>query len=228
MNNDKKTTKPSGMKLAVLLTLLGVVVLAAIVILTNQPETQPAETAQMDISGQPTIGDEEAPVTVVEFGDFKCPSCKAWGEMIYPQLVEDYVETGDVKFSYINVLFHGEESTLASIAAESVYQQSPDVYWEFHKALYAEQPAQNHDALWVTPEKMLEIANDFPSIDQAQLEADMEQQATMEQVEIDEVLVEEAEVAQTPTIVVNGTTLDDPFDYEAIKALIEQELTGEE
>lgn len=224
----KNENKGSGLKVAVLVTVLAAVILAAIVILTNGQEAQPTETAQMDLSGQPIYGDGDAPVTVVEFGDFKCPSCKAWGEMIYPQLIDDYIDSGEVKFSYINVLFHGEESTLASLAAESVYQQSPDAYWDFHKALFAEQPAQNHDALWVTPEKVLEIASGFPSIDQAQLADDMEQQATMEQVEIDEALVEEAEVAQTPTIVVNGMKVEDPFDYEAIKALIEQELSGDQ
>lgn len=228
MKNNQKKAKPSGLKFAVLLTSLAVVILAAIVVLTNQQEAPAVETAQIDLSGQPILGEEEAPVTVVEFGDFKCPSCKAWGETVYPQLVQDYVDTGDVKFSYINVLFHGDESTLASLAAESVYQQSPDVYWDFHKALFDAQPEVNHDGAWITPEKILEVAAAYPSIDQEKLKADMEQQATMDAVEIDTALVEEAGVAQTPTIVINGQTLEDPFDYEAITELIEQELTGEE
>ncbi len=228
MNNNQKKAKPSGLKFAVLLTSLAVVILAAIVVLTNQQEAPAVETAQIDLNGQPILGEEEAPVTVVEFGDFKCPSCKAWGETVYPQLVQDYVDTGEVKFSYINVLFHGDESMLASLAAESVYQQSPDAYWDFHKALFAAQPEVNHDGAWITPEKVLEVAAAYPSIDQEKLKADMEQQATMDAVEIDTALVEEAGVAQTPTIVINGQTLEDPFDYEAIKELIEQELTGEE
>ncbi|WP_243463044.1 thioredoxin domain-containing protein [Mesobacillus boroniphilus] len=44
------------------------------------------------------------------------PACKAWSQNFYPQLVKDYVETGKVKFAYINVLFHGEESKLGSLA----------------------------------------------------------------------------------------------------------------
>lgn len=223
---DKKN-KPSGMKFAVLMTSLAIIILVAIVILTNQQETKPVETAQIDITGQPTFGEEEAPVTVVEFGDFKCPSCKAWGEMVYPRLVEDYINTGDVKFSYINVLFHGNESILASLAAESVYQQSPESYWDFHKSLFAAQPTENHDGPWVTPEKILEVSAEYPSIDLTKLEDDLNQQATMDEVEIDEELVEEAGVSLTPTIVVNGKQVEDPFDYDAIKALIEQELTGE-
>ena len=223
--NNKK--KQSGMKFAVLLTLLAVGILAAIVVLTNQQTASTVETGAVDIAGQPMLGESDAPVTVVEFGDFKCPSCKAWGEMVYPQLVADYVETGDVKFSYINVLFHGNESVVGSLAAEAVYEQSPESYWSFHKALFAAQPTENHDAAWLTPDKALEVAAEFPAIDPIQMTADMEEQETMDKVEVDKALVEEHEVAMTPTIVVNGQTLEDPFDYEAIKALIDEELAEE-
>ena len=96
-----------------------------------------------------------------------------------------------MQFSFVNVLFHGDESTLGSIAAESVFERSPSIYWDFHHALYDAQPAENHDAEWVTPERILEIASDFPEIDQTLLKEDMEQQATMEKVKLDEDLVRE-------------------------------------
>lgn len=222
--NQKNKKKQLGMKLAVILTLAAVVVLAAIVVLTNQQSASSVETAKVDITGQPTLGESDAPVTIVEFGDFKCPSCKAWGEMVYPQLVADYVDTGDVKFAYINVLFHGNESVVGSLAAEAVYEQNPESYWDFHKALFAEQPTENHDGAWLTPEKTLEVASQFPAIDPEKLKADMEKQETMDKVEVDKALVEEHGVSMTPTIVVNGQTLEDPFDYDAIKALIDEAL----
>ncbi|WP_281863757.1 DsbA family protein [Planomicrobium okeanokoites] len=224
----KNNNKTSGMKLAVLATVLVLGIIAVIVVVMNQQETPALETAQIDISSQPTLGESDAPVTVVEFGDFKCPSCKAWGETVYPQLVEDYVNTGEVKFAYINVFFHGNESILGSLAAESVFEHSPEAYWEFHKALYEAQPVVDHDAAWITPEKVLEVASAFPAIDQTQLQEDMKQVAQQEELEADEALVEEAGVTQTPTILINGQQLEDPFDYDAIKALIEQELAGEE
>lgn len=226
--NQKNKKKQSGMKLAVILTLAAVAVLAAIVVLTNQQSASSVETAKVDITGQPTLGESDAPVTIVEFGDFKCPSCKAWGEMVYPQLVTDYVDTGDVKFAYINVLFHGNESVVGSLAAEAVYEQNPESYWDFHKALFAEQPAvENHDAPWLTQEKTVEVASQFPAIDLEQLMEDMEKQTTMDKVKADEALVEEHGVAMTPTIVVNGQTLEDPFDYDTIKALIDEALAEE-
>lgn len=210
------------MKLAVVLTLVVVLILAIVVVLSNQQKSITIETKQIDLAGQPLLGGEEAPVTVVEFGDFKCPGCKAWGEIIFPKLANDFIDTGIVKFSFVNVLFHGEESTLGSIAAESVLKRSPDVYWEFHEALYKAQPTEDHDALWITPGQILEIANKFPEIDQSMLKEDMEQQATMESVQRDHSLVKEVGVTMTPTIVVNGKVMEDPFDYEAIKKEIEQ------
>jgi len=102
----KNNNKTSGMKLAVLATVLVLGIIAVIVVVMNQQETPALETAQIDISSQPTLGESDAPVTVVEFGDFKCPSCKAWGETVYPQLVEDYVNTVEVKFACINFFFN--------------------------------------------------------------------------------------------------------------------------
>ncbi len=219
-----KQNKNSNMKFVVVLTLVVVVILAAVAVFSNKQESLPTEIKQVDVTGQPSRGEKDAPVTVVEFGDFKCPACKAWGEMIYPKLVNDYIETGKVKFSFVNVLFHGKESTLASIAAESVYERNPDAYWNFHQALFDAQPVENHDGPWITPEKVLEIASGFPEIDQKLLKEDMEQEATMESVEIDKDLVSEAGVSLTPTIVINGRMMEDPFNYEAIKSAIEQEI----
>lgn len=178
------------------------------------------------LKGQPTLGEQNAPVTVVEFGDFKCPACKAWGETIFPRLVSDYVDTGEVKFSFINVLFHGEESRLGSLAAESVYKQNPDTYWDFHKALFAEQPSENHDSQWITTDKIIEVADGVPNIDIKQLESDIETNAAIDKVNKDAELVTEFEVQLTPTIMVNETMIEDPFDYEAIKQAIDNALEG--
>lgn len=224
-------TKNSTFKILVIFTMVVFALIVALVVLNNKSsESSKGEKETFDkppnIEGQPVLGEVDAPVTIVEFGDFKCPSCKAWGETIFPQLVKDYVDIGKVNFSYINVLFHGEESTLGSLAAESVFKQNPDVYWNFHKALFEEQPDEDHDTLWITEEKIIEIASTIPNIDVEKLKTDIELQSDIEEVNKDTKLVEEFKVQFTPSIMVNGTMLEDPFDYEAIKNLIEKELEG--
>ncbi len=218
------------MKFAVIVTIVAIALLAIIVVISSNqtPDEKEIVREEVDITGQPVFGSEDAPVTVVEFGDFKCPSCKAWGETVYPQLVEDYILTGDVKFAYVNVLFHGKESVDGSLAAESVYKQDPDVYWDFHKNLFDAQPeSSRHDSLWITTEKILELASGIPSINQEQLKQDVEQELKAEQVNNDKDLYTKHNVSQTPTININGITMENPFDYEAIKEVIERELGTE-
>src|SRR5699024_10758277 len=146
-------TKNAPFKMVVVITIIIVAVIIALVVINNNNSVSD-EGKTVDeqplTNGQPTLGDPDAPVTVVEFGDYKCPACKVWGKDIFPQLVSDYVDTGKVKFSFINVLFHGEESKLGSLAAESVYKQNSDAYWDFHKALFKEQHSENHDSSWIT------------------------------------------------------------------------------
>ncbi|MGE7925920.1 DsbA family protein [Viridibacillus arvi] len=218
----------SYIKFAVPITVVVAALLVIFVISNNKPATgkeivnENAKEIGIDLTGQPLFGHVDAPITIVEFGDFKCPPCKYWGETIYPKLVEDYISNGNVKFSYVNVLFHGRESLVGAIAAESVYQQSPDVYWSFHKALYDAQPKD--EGQWITIDKLLQLAKEFSSIDQEQLKQDIEQEVTKDKVRIDGDLVTKHNITVTPTIIINDTIMVDPFDYEAIKEAIDQKL----
>ena len=215
--------KSSPMKYLVIITLVIVVLLVSIVLLTNKSkDTDETLESHPSTENQPTIGEKDAPVSIVEFGDFKCPACKAWGEQIYPKLKTEFIDTGKANFSYINTLFHGEESALGALAAESVFVNDPDSYFEFHKELFNQQPTTDHDAAWITVEKLMEVAGETTDMDISQLKQDVEQGTGIEAVEVDKSLVEEFEIQQTPTIVINGTKLEDPYDYERIKELIEE------
>lgn len=219
-----------GMKSIVLIT-VGIIalVVAFIFITENQIQVENGDIT-FDISppidNQPTMGEASAPVTIVEFGDYKCPACKSWNETVFPKIEEEYISSGKVKFSYINTLFHGEESALAAMASESVWNQDNDAFWDFHKEIFIHQPeAQRHDDVWVTPEKLIDIAVSVGNeIDLETLAEDMIKQTYKEDVLKDQELVEQYQVSLTPSIVINGTMVEDPFDYEHIVSLIEKEL----
>ena len=109
---------------------------------------------------------------------------------------------------------------------QSIKKQAPDRYWDFHKGLFKEQPGENHDSLWITTDKINEVASTIPNINLNQLQEDMQSQSVIDEVNKDTVLVDEFKVQMTPSIMVNGTMLENPFDYEKIKILIEKELEG--
>ncbi|MCP3028800.1 DsbA family protein [Halobacillus sp. A5] len=224
--------KKSSMRFIVLLTVFVIGLVAVFVVLDNREkssETTSSDSAEEAPSTeeQPTIGEEGAPVEIIEFGDYKCPACKVWSDQVYPQLKEDYIDKGDVSLTYINTLFHGQESELGARAGEAVYNQGEEAFWEFNKSLFEEQPEENHDAEWITDEKLLEVAeNSVPSLDSEQFEEDLTSSQVEEAVAMDDDLVVEHKIEQTPTLMINGEVLEDPFDYDAISSLINEELEG--
>lgn len=220
----KKNKSP--MKAIVITTLCTIVLISIIVAVVNmQRDEAKSFKGHPFLKEQPTIGNANAPISIVEFGDFKCPACKAWGEQIYPMLKKDYIDIGKVKFSYVNVLFHGEESKLAALAAESIWKQDQQAYWIFHKELFNAQPSVDHDGPWITPEKVLEVARTYsPAIDLEQLRTDMANQKTLPEVNKDDELVKQYGISQTPSIMINGVMLTDPYDYEKITKRIDNEL----
>lgn len=208
----------------VIFTLVIIVLLIALFVVTqmsNEAGKYKTFDNQPDLTGQPLLGNKDAKVTIYEFGDYKCPSCKYWSEEMFPKLKAEYIDTGKANFSYINVLFHAEESRMSALAAESVLVQNPEAFWPFHDAIFRAQPIG--EVNWVTLNKMLEIAGTVqPAIDTAKLKSDIETLATQPQVSIDEKLVSDYKIKQTPTIMINDVMVDDPFDYDAIVKLIEE------
>lgn len=86
-------------------------------------------------------GDEDAPVTIVEFSDYECPFCGRWFLQTYPQLKKEYIDTGKVKmvFRDFPLSFH-KNAQMASEAAECVRDKGGDkAYWAFHDILFTKQ-----------------------------------------------------------------------------------------
>ncbi|KMK76270.1 DsbA family protein [Alkalihalobacillus pseudalcaliphilus] len=227
---NKKNQFPKTM-VVITLIIVGLVI-ATFYSLTRNDAVAPTNEFEEipNIEGQPTLGNEGAPVTVIEFGDYKCPACKAWDESIFPLLKESYIDTGKVNYSYINTPFHGEESVLAALASESVWDQDPEGFWNFHKEVFQQQPdVQNHDDAWITPEKLIEIAEQVNvNVDLDQLMNDIVNQTYVDEVLNDQAQVEKFNVSLTPSIFINDTMVEDPFDYDTIVKLIEENLEENE
>jgi protein-disulfide isomerase len=89
------------------------------------------------------MGDPNAPVKLVEFSDYQCPYCERFFETTEPLLVETYVATGKVYFTYRsagnwvsgNI---GQGKTESGDAAEAAYcAGDQNMYWEMHDMLFA-------------------------------------------------------------------------------------------
>lgn len=84
------------------------------------------------------MGSADAPVTIVEYSDFQCPFCEKYFQGAYPQIVENYVKTGKVKyqFKHFPLQIH-PQAPAAGLASECALEQSK--FWEMHDQLFKTQ-----------------------------------------------------------------------------------------
>lgn len=206
-------------------TIIGFIVLVGLIIFLNQMKNKDnfgQEVTHPSIEGQPTIGNEDATVSIVEFGDYKCPACMSWADQIYPKLVKDYIDTGKVKLSFVNVLIYPPESTIASLASEYVNLHHPDQFWDVHQAIFHAQK----DSTTITLESITEIVQTvIPELDVDQFQAGLQEEGDIaDALQTDLDLGNQTNITKTPSVVINGILLDDPFDYKMIQKAIEHKL----
>lgn len=108
---------------------------------TGSPQDQLAAAEAdlpADVGGRDVIlGNSNAPVTLIEYGDFQCPFCAKFHSEVSPGLREEYIKTGKVRMVFRNFQFLGPESVAAAEAAECAKDQ--ENFWAFHDAIYNEE-----------------------------------------------------------------------------------------
>ena len=85
-------------------------------------------------NGSPILGDTNAKITIVEFGDYQCTYCHLFHENTKDALLQQYVSTGKVNFVFRDFPLNGPDSVLAAEAAYCAGDQ--DKYWQYHDELY--------------------------------------------------------------------------------------------
>ena len=80
------------------------------------------------------LGNANAPVTIVEYGDYQCPFCTRYFSQIQPLIKSQYIDTGKAKMVFRDFPFLGPESTAAANAAQCAGDQGK--LWSYHDALY--------------------------------------------------------------------------------------------
>ena len=86
----------------------------------------------------PVLGKADAEVAIVEFSDFQCPFCRRHHANTVPTLVDKYVQTGEVKYVFVDfpLSFHADAEPAALAAACADEQGS---FWPMHDQLFASQ-----------------------------------------------------------------------------------------
>lgn len=86
-----------------------------------------------------TKGRPDAPVTVYEMADFQCPACRAFAATVQPTLDREFVETGKVRWVFINLPLTSIHPNAVAAAEVAVCAGRQGRFWPTHDLLYSEQ-----------------------------------------------------------------------------------------
>ncbi len=158
-------------------------------------------------------GEENAPVTLVQYGDFECPYCG----QAYPIIKElQKLEKNSLLFIFRNFPLSQvhPHSIHAALAAEAAAKQGK--FWEMHDMLYENQQAlEDHDLLMYAKELGLDI-NKF--------EEDIKSETIEKRVEDDFMSGIRSGVNGTPTFFINGIRYDGSYELSALQDAIKKTI----
>lgn len=135
-----------GRIVGIVLMTLGALFVAFLII---WPNVKPAASVKQIVpdprpqANANSMGDPNAPIQIVEYSDYQCPFCERFYEQTEPLLVEAYIKTGKVYFTYrsmgnwvsANINAGRTESEDAAKAAYCAGDQN--LYWEMHDLIFA-------------------------------------------------------------------------------------------
>jgi protein-disulfide isomerase len=183
-----------------------------------------------DYEQQPFLGEETAPVQIVEFGDYKCPICKNFNETLFPQIEKDFIDTGKATFYFMNYSFINIDSTRSAKFAEAVYKElGNESFWKFHKLLYEKQPDDlKYERLDVFTNAFLEeTLKEIVSEEDAQKVVESFNNNKSDSAwKVDMNAANKVGITGTPTLYVNGEKFEGN-SYEDLKEMVEEAAGGE-
>ena len=108
------------------------------------------------IQGATMLGNPNAEITIVEFGDYQCTFCYKFHDETMDKINQKYIKTANVNFIYKDFPLNGEQSILASEASYCAQKQNK--FWEYHDTLYNNWGGENTG--WITENVLQGFARD--------------------------------------------------------------------
>jgi hypothetical protein len=150
----------------------------------------------------PAKGAANAPVTIVEFSDFQCPSCQRAAGYIDP-ILKKHGEK--VRYIRYDLPLSGHNWAFgAALAGRAIYRQKPELFWEYKKQVYDNQSNFSPFTFW-------DWARGFAKdneLDLAKYDADLESAEIKTEILNGAGAALTNDIRATPSYVINGAIVD--------------------
>jgi protein-disulfide isomerase len=167
-----------------------------------------------------TLGDPDAPVTVIEYASFTCPHCATFHEEGFEQLKADYVDAGKVRYVYREVYFDRPGIWAALVARCG----GEDRYFGIVDLIYERQDE------WARAGEPAEIADNLRRLGLSAGLSEAELEACLSDGDKAQAMLAEFQrnadadgIESTPSFVIGGETYTNR-PYADLAAIIDEEL----
>jgi protein-disulfide isomerase len=220
--NRKKTS--SNLTLIFIIAAFAVVAVGMIIITTYKPKAKVVipENTTAQVRDGLSMGNPDASVKVVEFADFQCPACASYWSSLEPYIIENYIDTGKVYFTYspFSFLGQGTQWDESKKSAEAAYcANDQQKFWEFHDLIFANHNGENggvytQDFLTAFAEELNLDVNTFTEC--------LTSGKYTAQIETDNEFAQTSGATYTPSFLVNGQVINANDLITTIDSLINQ------
>jgi protein-disulfide isomerase len=203
------TTSPSGPAAAA--TQAGAVVEAPVT-----PEQPQYVRYDIPTEGFPSLGPDDAPITIVEFSDFECPFCRRFQQETYKPLLDSY--PGKIRMVYRNLPLTSihPDAFPSAVAAACAFDQ--DAFWPYHDKLFSSEQ--------LGEEVYLQYASDL-NLDLTAFQECIDSDRHNDAINADADFAIKLGINSTPTFFINGLAVVGAQPLDVFKQVIDKELAGE-
>lgn len=191
----------------------------------NELKTEITKTNPLTVheDNDASLGNENAPVVIINFSDYECPFCREFYSEILQKLKEDFIDTGKVRYVYRDFpLSIHNKAVLAANAAECAKEQ--EKYWAMHDILFEKQSewrnSEDYKNLFIEYSKTVGLnENEFRSC--------MNSEKYRNEIIEDKNHGISYGVDNTPGLFVNGELLQNvPNNYDQFKNYLEEIISS--
>ena len=212
----RRFTMKEALRAAAVIVVVASLAAGASLWLGRRTESVPSDSNI--VRGQ-MLGKSDAPITLVEYGDYECPPCATFAPVV-SRLLEKYPDSLKYEYRHFPLTKLHPGAMRAAMAAEAAGQQGK--FWEMHKLLLANQgklirdPNAEGDLLELG--KLINV--DAESFSKSLRAADIEQKIARQ---IAQAKIEG--ISGVPTFLINGMKIEqNPNSFEGFDALVMNEL----
>ena len=168
------------------------------------------------------LGDPNALVKVDVYSDFRCSACLYYVQNLEPEIIQKYIETGKVYYTFHNYIVIDQDGTDASYrsANAAMCANEQNRFWDYHDTLYANQITES--ASLFTDARLVKMAENL-KLDMTAFNQCFQAKKYASVVKNDITQGQSLKITGTPSIFVNGTLLS---NFQQITQAIDTALAG--